>query len=128
MGPAVDTAGNHKLMPRIRHAEPTASMGPAVDTAGNLSINQHPTSLDAVASMGPAVDTAGNPGLNASLTSERSPLQWGQRLIPLETAERGFGDNYVSFASMGPAVDTAGNSRISYWSHWTTNRFNGASG
>ena len=59
-------------------------MGPAVDTAGNPSFVS-----DVVwrvrASMGPAVDTAGN----LAATQESSPtavlLQWGQRLIPLET-------------------------------------------
>ena len=35
MGPAVDTAGNEKVLSGSLDSRP-ASMGPAVDTAGNL--------------------------------------------------------------------------------------------
>ena len=83
--------------------------------------------------MGPAVDTAGNASQTSSGIGQHRQLQWGQRLIPLETRDRETerftnqvlqwgqrlipletGNRYLSFsetdlASMGPAVDTAGN-------------------
>ena len=63
----------------------TASMGPAVDTAGNPVPTMSSASPLASASMGPAVDTAGNKGIKAEGSIEPNELQWGQRLIPLET-------------------------------------------
>ena len=83
MGPAVDTAGNHILDCR-RRCRPPASMGPAVDTAGNL-LTVLTGEKTVGASMGPAVDTAGNHQQSELSYAICHLLQWGQRLIPLET-------------------------------------------
>ena len=85
-------------------------MGPAVDTAGNLDQDNQRDHRVAAASMGPAVDTAGNlANETPSVESRSGRLQWGQRLIPLETDAPAQRDQSDLAASMGPAVDTAGN-------------------
>ena len=60
--------------------------------------------------MGPAVDTAGNRSTRGWDSNLLKLLQWGQRLIPLETGATQSQRLAVNLiASMGPAVDTAGN-------------------
>ena len=82
------------------------------------------------ASMGPAVDTAGN-GQSAGIMGVTGvALQWGQRLIPLETLRtRSKRAARQTQASMGPAVDTAGNETHSdAVCQSLPHSFNGASG
>ena len=61
-------------------------MGPAVDTAGNCPAIRSESRDFSLASMGPAVDTAGNAkAAEEAAKKATDKLQWGQRLIPLET-------------------------------------------
>ena len=83
--------------------------------------------------MGPAVDTSGNRITIRHTLEGAVRLQWGQRLIPLETWKSVSRlEECEEVASMGPAVDTAGNINlaliIALPSVGSRKRFNGASG
>ena len=102
-------------------------MGPAVDTAGNCVWKSYRLSRLICASMGPAVDTAGNRGAIGFL-AQGSRLQWGQRLIPLETFDGVILVDPSTKLQWGQRLIPLETSPQKYRRSHRTGGFNGASG